>query len=153
MEAASTHYVSAGTVIAEIDPATHTAAALPVRTLPPPPPSAAVTGPSKQLVTGHSVSLERVLLRVESDAPGYLQISYPWYPDTQVLVNGQEVVPLRGAFDLIVLALQQGTNEIEVRPSTTPLRRGVAGLSCLALLVTLALAFAMHRRRERYATA
>jgi 6-pyruvoyl-tetrahydropterin synthase related domain len=140
--------------IAEIDPATHTAAALPVRTLPPAPPSAAaVTGPSKQLVTGHSVSLERVLLRVESDAPGYLQISYPWYPDTQVLVNGQEVVPLRGALDLIVLTLQQGTNEIEIRPSTTPLGRGLAGLSCLALLVTLALAFAMHRRRERYATA
>jgi hypothetical protein len=140
--------------VAEIDPATHTASALPVRASPPPPLFAnALGGPSKQLVSLYSVSLERVLLRIESDAPGYVQLSHPWYPDSEVLVNGKKIVPLRGALDLMVLTLQKGTNEIEIRPSTTPLRLGLAGLSCVALLVTLALARGMHRRRARCASA
>jgi hypothetical protein len=137
---------------AQIDPATHTAAALPVRGLFLPPPFATPAGdPPKRLVTQYLVSLEKVVLKIESDAPGYVQLSHPWYPDTQVSVNGKKVVPLRGALDLMVLALHQGTNEIEIRPSTTPLSLGLAGLSGLALLVTLALAFGMHRRRARYA--
>jgi len=137
---------------AQIDPATHTAAALPVRDLSRPPPFATPTGdPSKWLVTRYSVSLEKVVMKIESDAPGYVQLSHPWYPDTQVFVNGKKVVPLRGALDLMVLALHQGTNEIEIRPSTAPLSLGLASLSGLALLVTLALAFGMHRRRARYA--
>jgi hypothetical protein len=138
---------------AEIDPATHTASALPVRALPSPLPFATPAGgPSKRLVTRYSVSLERVALRIESDTPGYVQLSHPWYPDTQVLVDGKKIVPLRGALDLIVLALHPGTNDIEIRPSPTPLRLGLAGLSCLALFVTLALAYGMHRRRGRCAS-
>jgi hypothetical protein len=137
---------------AEIDPATHTARALPVRALPSPRPfTTAADGPSKQLVTRYSVSLEKVALRIESDVPGYVQLSHPWYPDTEVLVDGKKIVPLRGALDLMVLALHPGTNDIEIRPSTTPLRLGLAGLSCLALLATLALAYGMHRRRARCA--
>jgi hypothetical protein len=139
---------------AEIDPATHTALALPVRALPSPPPAeGAGGGPSKQRVTEYSVSLEKVLLRIESDAPGYVQVSYPWYPDTEVRLNGKKVVPLRGALDLMVLALQQGTNKIEISPSTTPLRFALAGVSCLGLLVTFAVAFRMYRRRATCASA
>jgi hypothetical protein len=130
----------------KIDPVTHTARALPVRSLPSPLPFAtAAGGPSKQLVTRYSVSLEQVRLRIESDLPGYVQLSHPWYPDTEVLVDGKKIVPLRGALDLMVLALHPGTNDIEIRHSTTLLRLGLAGLSCLALLVTLALAYGMHR--------
>jgi hypothetical protein len=139
---------------AEIDPATHTAGAIPVRALPSPLPVATTAGdPSKWLVTRYSVSLETIALRIESDSPGYVQLSHPWYPDTEVRVDGVKIVPLRGALDLMVLALHPGTNDIEIGPSTTPLRLGLAGLSCLALIVTLALAYGMHRRRARCASA
>jgi hypothetical protein len=133
---------------AGIDPATHTASALPVRALPSSPLfEAAGHGSSKRVVTGYSVSLEKVALRVESDAPGYVQVSYPWYPETEVLINGKKIVPLRGALDLMVLPLQQGTNEIEIRPATNPLRLGLAALSCFALLITVGVAVRIHRQR------
>jgi hypothetical protein len=134
--------------LAQIDPAAHTARALPVRALPEPL-SPAAGGPWKPLVTQYSVSLERVALRIESDSPGYVQLSHPWYRDTEVRVDGGKIVPLRGALDLMVLQLHPGTNEIEIRPSTTPLRRGLVGLSCLALLVALALAYGMRRRSRK----
>jgi hypothetical protein len=34
-------------------------------------------GSSKRVVTGYSVSLEKVALRVESGAPSHVQVSYP----------------------------------------------------------------------------
>jgi hypothetical protein len=133
---------------AGIDPATHIASALPVRALPSSPLfEAAGHGSSKRVVTGYSVSLEKVAIGIESDAPGYVQVSYPWYPDTEVLINGKKVVPLRGALDLMVLPLQQGTNEIEIRPTTNPLLLGLAALSCLAMLITVGVAFRIHRQR------
>jgi hypothetical protein len=140
--------------VAEIDPTSHTARALPVRTVPSPLPFATTAGdPPKWLVTRYSVSLGKIALRIESDAPGYVQLAHPWYPDTEVRVDGRRVVPLRGALDLMVVALHPGTNDIEIRPSTTPLRLGLAGVSCLALLVTFAVAYNMHRRRARRAPA
>jgi len=139
---------------AEIDPASHTARALPVSTVPTPLPFAATAGdPPKQSITRYSVSLEKIALTIDSEAAGYVQLSHPWYPDTEVRVDGRKIVPLRGALDLMVLALHPGTNDIEIRPSTTWLRQSLAGLSCLALLVTLALAFGKHRRRARCASA
>jgi hypothetical protein len=47
----------------------------------------------------------------------------------------------RGALDLMVLPLQQGTNEIEIRLATHPLLPGLAALSYLALLITVGVAF------------
>jgi hypothetical protein len=139
--------------LAQIDPTTHTARALPVRALPAPLSLEPAAGyPSKRLITRYSVSLERVVLRIESDAPGYVQLSHPWYPDTEVRMDGKKIAPLRGAFDLMVLPLHAGTSEIDIRPLVTPLRLGLASLSCLALLVTLAIAFRMYRRRATCAS-
>jgi hypothetical protein len=139
---------------AEINPATHTARALPVRALPSPLPVATAVGdPSKRQLIRYSVSLEKIAIRIESDASGYAQLTHPWYPDAEVRVDGTRIEPLRGALDLMVIALHPGTNDIEIRPSTNPLRLGLAGLSCLALLVTFAFAYIMHCRRARGAPA
>ncbi len=138
---------------AKIDTASHTARAIPVRTLPSPLPFATTGDSPKQQVTRYSVSLGKIALRIESDASGYVQLSHPWYPDTEVQVNGRRIVPMRGTLDLMVLALHSGTNDIEIRPLATPLRLGLASLSCVALLVTFAVAYNMHRRRARRALA
>jgi hypothetical protein len=103
-------------------------------------PLARATVPRNGSSPGSRFPSKKVALRIESDAPGYVQVSYPWYPDTEVLINGKKVVPLHGPLDLTVLPLQQGTNEIEILP-TNPLLVGLAALSCLALLITVGVAF------------
>ena len=49
-------------------------------------------------------------------------------------------------------SLRVTAGEIDIRPLVTPLRLGLASLSCLALLVTLAIAFRMYRRRATCAS-
>ena len=140
--------------ISDIDQTTHTALALPVRSLPSSPDfEDAARGPWKTVVTHYSVSLERVAVTIESDAAGYVQLAHPWYPDIAVRVDGKSTVPLRSALDLLVIPLHPGTNEIEIYPSTTPLRLGLVSLSGLALLLTLGLAYGMHRFAERHTPA
>jgi hypothetical protein len=121
-----------------IDPATDLAAAIPVRSLPDglPPPASDAWHPR---MTAYQVGLQRVAMTVVSDAPGYVQLSHPWFPASQVRINGLPVAPLEGAIDLTVVPIAAGENAIEIGPVVTPVR----AISNIVSAVSIALAFAV----------
>lgn len=128
----------------------HLAAALPVRVVPPGSPAPAADNSWRAALDGYSVSLQTVSLRVTASGQGYAQLSHPWYPGTEVRLNGRAVTPLQGAFDLMVVPLEPGLNDIEIGPVTTPVRRYSALASeaslVLACLIAALIAFSARRR-------
>jgi hypothetical protein len=137
---------------ADIAWASHQAAALPVRAVPPESPAPAENDPWQAALGDYSVSLQTVSLRITASGKGYAQLSHPWYPATEVRLNGKAITPLQGAFDLMVVPLQPGINDIEIGPVTTPVRRYSALASAaslvLACLIAALLAFRARRRRR-----
>src|SRR5208282_6527805 len=103
--------------------ATHQAAALPVRDLPAASPAPASSGPFQAALDAYDVSLQTVSLRITASGRGYAQLSHPWYPATEVRLNAKAITPLQGAFDLMVVPLEAGINDIEIGPVSTPVRR------------------------------
>jgi hypothetical protein len=97
------------------------------------------------------VGLQRVALTVVSDAPGYVQLSHPWFPGNVVRVNGQPVAPLEGALDLIVVPIAAGENAIEISPMVTPIRVASNVLSVVSLLLAFAVAGTIGRSRAQSA--
>jgi hypothetical protein len=132
------------------------AAALPVR-------SVAPVGQSNDsddaawhaALSRYAVSLQGETMRIEASGPGYAQLTHPWYPASVVRINGRTVTPFEGAFDLLVVPLETGVNDIDVEPMTTPLRLYSAAASAAMLLFAglvaafLALAEKRTGRRDR----
>jgi hypothetical protein len=137
---------------AGIASASRVAASLPVRSRPAdlPPVSDADT-PWRPKVTRYKVSLERADLTIESDGRGYVQLSHPYYPATEVLINGKHVEPLQGSLDLIVVPIDPGSSAIELRPTTTPIRSAAMAISAAGGVVAFALAglLGFYRSRRR----
>jgi hypothetical protein len=95
-------------------------------------------------IRGYSVTLDRVRLEVEANAPGYVQLAHPWFPSTRVTVNGSTVQPLRGAIELLVVPIGAGVSVIELQDGWTGIRRLSAAMSLLgiiAILITAGLAY------------
>jgi hypothetical protein len=137
---------------ADIAWASHLAAALPVRAVPPESPATAENGPWQAALSGYSVSLQTVSLRVTASGNGYAQLSHPWYPGTEVRLNAKVIAPLQGALDLMVVPLQPGINDIEIGPVSTPVRRYSALASAASLIIAClaaALLAGIARRRKR----
>ncbi len=136
--------------LARIDAARHVAAALPVRTLPAGAAEAAEAPDWHAELLDYRVGLQSVRIAVHSSAPAYVQLAHPWYPATELRLNGAAVPMLRGALDLIVLKLPAGESRIELRPTMTPVERIALAISAFGLLATLlagGLMAAAERRR------
>jgi len=105
--------------------------------------------PWQPILTRYSVSLQKVEIRIMSGGRGYAQLSHPWYPANEVSINGKPIIPLRGAFDLVVVPIEAGINDIEIHPVTTSVRYYsiIASLSMLfiACLFTVLLAIGPRR--------
>jgi hypothetical protein len=119
---------------ADIAWASHLAVSLPVRDVPAGSPAAS-GGPFQAALDDYSVSLQTVSLRITASGKGYAQLSHPWYPGTELRLNGKAITPLQGAFDLMVVPLDPGGNDIEVGPVTTPVRRYSALASAASLVM------------------
>jgi hypothetical protein len=132
----------------QLDPASHLARALPVRALP-----AGMRAPPSDSwhprVTMYEVGLQRVAMTIVSDAPGYAQLSHPWFQGSEVRINGRPVVPLEGAINLIVVPIAAGDNVIEINPFVSPIRRVSDAVSVVSLLLALVVAGALGSRRAR----
>ena len=85
-----------------------------------------------RLISYH-VGLQRVRLQVVTNARGYAQLAFPWYPGTLVRVNGRKVTPLQGATNLIVIALPRGEDLITLVPRLMPAERLAMWISALGL--------------------
>jgi hypothetical protein len=104
----------------------------------------------KPIVASYQVGLQSVDIRIESNAAGYAQISHPWFPATEVLIDGRSVVPIQGAIDLLVVPVHPGQNHIEIRAGTTPIRRISGWISLAGLLVAaVATIYLWLERRPR----
>ncbi len=143
---------------AQIDPATRMAAALPVRNLPEdrsdPAQGAApqaAEGAWHPRVVDYSVGLERVRMTIVSDGVGYAQLAHPWYPASEVRINGRRVEPLEGAIELIVVPITPGTSTIEITPSMTPIRIVTAAISVLSLVFAIFIAGLLEIRSSTLA--
>lgn len=102
----------------------------------------------------YSVSLERVRLKLESDAAGFVQLAHPAYPGNAYLVNGTPVRPIEAAFGLAVLPIDAGVTTIEIDPTTTSVRRIsslVSAVSACALLSSAIIGWFARRGRQRSA--
>ncbi len=118
------------------DLTTRMAAALAIQGTPPEHPPGA-DHPWHPVLLNYSVGLDTVRLTVETDEPGYVQLSHPWFPSMRVTVNDQAVQPLRGAIDLMVVPIQPGRSTITLRDGWTPVRRISAFISVLGVLLAL----------------
>jgi len=109
--------------------------------------------PWHPVIADYAVGLDTVKLRVEADAPGYVQLSHPWLPSTKVAVNGAVIEPLRGTIEMMVVPIQQGISVIELHEGWTTIRWISALLSVsgvIAILVTAA-TLGWHDRLRRAA--
>jgi hypothetical protein len=130
------------------DLTTRMAAALAVQGTPPAPPPGA-DRPWHPVLLNYSVGLDTVRLTVETDEPGYVQISHPWFPSMRVTVNDQAVQPLRGAIDLMVVPIQPGRSTIILRDGWTPVRRISAFISVFGVLLAMSAAAIAKRWAPR----
>ena len=100
-------------------------------------------------VTRYAVDLQRVRMTIATDGPGYAQLAHPWYPASEVLINGNRVQPIEGALDLMVVPLEAGENVIEIRPVATPIRTLSMVASGVALAIAFIVAGVLNRRSSR----
>ena len=136
---------------AGLNMATRSAEGLPVREIPNSPATTDSGGDWKPVLTQYAVSLTTVALAITTDQPGYVQISHPWYPGTDVTINGSPVVPLRGAVNLMVLPLAKGDNVIQLSPRNTTVLKVSAAVSGAGLLIAFAVTGLMMVRQRRAA--
>ena len=85
-------------------------------------------------------------MEYELSSPGYLQLSYSYYPYLRVLIDGNEIETFPTAFGLIGLQSYAGVHTLEIIPYLSPLRRVVLAISVLGLL-TLALLWLLSFRK------
>jgi len=104
--------------------------------------------PWHAMILDYAVGLTVVTLRVEADAPGYVQLSHPWFPSTKVTVNGAAIQPLRGSIDLMVVPIQPGSSLIELHEEWTFVRfvSALTSLFGLAAILVAATILARHDR-------
>jgi len=102
------------------------------------------------MLNGYKVDLETVRIRVDATGLGYAQLSHPWYSGNRVFVNGAAIAPLRSAVNLLVVPLNSGANEIEIRPVLTPVRfySAVASAVMLGFAVIIAIGLAVLESRR-----
>lgn len=134
----------------QLDPATACAAAIPVRLPSNDVPSQAEATPlpgANFAVQDYVVEAQRVLVRLQVPAPGFVQLAHPWYPHQSVFVDGREVERLRSTIDLIVVALEPGEHEIEIVAVRSPLRTTFGLASAMIAAAVLAISFWPRTRR------
>lgn len=120
-------------------PGTPTAAAIPVRAIPEgvPAPAAQSEAPAAEssfAVLDYTVEAQRVRMVLRVPQTGYVQLAHPWYPFQKTTVDGQDVAPLRGTLNLLVLAVPAGEHVVEIVAERSALRRGF-GIGCTVLLL------------------
>ena len=136
----------------QIHPGSNSAAAIAVRQLPPEPlPS--VSGAWHPRMTSYAVDLQSVTMTVSSDAPGYVQLAHPWFPASEVRINGRVVATLEGAIDFMVVPIAAGENRIEIGPIVTPIRRISNIMSAVSLALTFVIAISLRFRRKNQGAA
>lgn len=91
------------------------------------------SGPWHAVILDYGVGLTSVTLQVEADAPGFVQLSHPWFPSTRVTVNGVATQAIRGTIDLMVVPIQPGISVIELRDGWTAIRWASAMVSLCGL--------------------
>jgi Predicted membrane protein len=97
-------------------------------------------------VRSHVMESQYVRMEYELSSPGYLQLSYSYYPYLRVLIDGKEVEIFPTAFGLIGLQSYAGIYTLEIVPYLSPLRRVVLAISVVGLL-TLALLWLLSFRK------
>ncbi len=98
------------------------------------------------IVRNHFMASQYVRMEYELSSPGYLQLSYSYYPYLRVLIDGNEIETFPTAFGLIGLQSYAGVHTLEIIPYLSPLRRVVLAISVLGLL-TLALLWLLSFRK------
>jgi hypothetical protein len=112
--------------------------------------------PEPLAVEAYEVTADRVTLAVTAPADGWLQLAHPWYPTMTVTLNGEDIDPVRGAFNLMVVPALAGENLYVIAPHRSLLRIVMGILCALVLLAVLAVPVAgpvLARRRRRGAAA
>jgi hypothetical protein len=84
-------------------------------------------------------------IEIDSNGPGYAQIAHPWFPATQILVDGHLIAPIQGAINLMVIPVHTGRNHVEIQPGTTPVRQLSELLSLAGLILTAGVAIYLRR--------
>jgi hypothetical protein len=122
----------------QFDPASRMAGSILVRRLPresrASPPDSTAWHPR---VLGYSVGLQRVSMTIASDGYGWAQLAHPWYPASEVRINGRPTEPLEGSIGLMVVPIVPGINAIEIAPVMTPIRAATSAISIVSLLVAI----------------
>ena len=94
------------------------------------------------VLADYKVALQSVQAVIDTNGPGYVQLSHAYFPGNAVSVNGSLVEPLQGALNLMVLPLAAGRNVIEIVPMMTDIRRLTFWISgCAILLLLVAMGF------------
>lgn len=90
-----------------------------------------------------------MLVRVETDGPGILVLSEPYYSERSVRIDGRETDMLRVNLGFIGVAVPAGAHEVELGYVPTSLYIGgtVTIFSLLVVLVTVVYTFAHRSRR------
>jgi hypothetical protein len=76
-------------------------------------------------------------MTIDTDAAGFVQLAHPWFPSSEIRINGKPVTPIESAISLVVVPIPAGASTIEIGPTTTPIRRATTAISLVALLVVL----------------
>jgi hypothetical protein len=117
-----------------------------VRDLPPQIADEPTVGAWHPVLESYDTGLEKTTFHVRSDAPGYAQLSHPWYPGILVFVNGVAVKPLRGSLDFLVVKIPAGDTTIELRPELTRIEWLSLLISLVGLTATLSYTCWLARR-------
>ncbi|MEA2789336.1 MAG: hypothetical protein QOG73_1742 [Acetobacteraceae bacterium] len=123
----------------------HIGAAIAIRTSPTFPDRIQADGDWQPRVTDYKVGLEHVDIEIDSNGPGYAQIAHPWFPATQILVDGHLIAPIQGAINLMLIPVHTGRNHVEIQPGTTPVRQLSELLSLAGLILTAGVAIYLRR--------
>jgi hypothetical protein len=135
------------------DLATRQAVAIPVKALPDGYGDPGADHAWHPQLESYAVTVDTAQWRIRSDAAGYAQLAFPWYPAMMVTVNGIAETPIRGMLDLMVVRVPAGDVTIAVRPAMTPVERDSLLISALGLAATLAYsAWLLRRRTSRCVT-
>jgi hypothetical protein len=106
----------------DIDPSSNSVAAIPVIA-----DGVMDSGPAPVPVAvrvlNHKLQPQSVSLTYDLSAPGYIQLSYGYYPYLNVYLDGEPVSATESVFGLIVFRSPAGQHTVDLKPYLSPLRQ------------------------------
>ena len=136
------------------DPVTKTANHIPIRT----PPEQRRLDSSYQRnmewqykISSYKVNMMSVQLTLHSDRAGYIQLAHAWYPFQEVRHNGNDISPLRGTMNFLVLPVLEGSNTYTITPKRSPLRQacGIISAAIGGVVLVLGISASLMYRTKR----